>query len=114
LLGTKPSLAEAQIIGYIVHLKSKGISYSPINSMLRAIMDFYTMNDVTLNPKKIARFMDEKKRGLRSEQDHAYSREQIAEILTVCDERTKAIILLLTLTGMRIGAIPAQQHHTRY
>jgi integrase len=70
-------------------------------------MHFYTMNDVTLNRKKIARFMGEKKRGLRSEQGHAYTREQIAEILTVCDERTKAIILLLTSTGMRIGAIPA-------
>src|SRR5207244_1232813 len=56
---------------------------------------------------KIARFMGEKKRGLRSEQGHAYTREQIAEMLTVCDERTKAIILLLTSTGMRIGAIPA-------
>jgi integrase len=51
--------------------------------------------------------MGEKKRGLRSEQGHAYTREQIADILTVCDERTKAIILLLTSTGMRIGAIPA-------
>src|SRR2546426_1000580 len=107
LLSTQPSLAEARIIDYIVHLKSKGISYSRINSMLCAIMHFYTMNDVTLNRKKIARFMGEKKRGLRSEQGHAYTREQIAEILTVCDERTKAIILLLTSTGMRIGAIPA-------
>ena len=107
LLSTQPSLAEARIIDYIVHLKSKGISYSRINSMLCAIMHFYTMNDVTLNRKKIARFMGEKKRGLRSEQGHAYTREQIAEMLTVCDERTKAIILLLTSTGMRIGAIPA-------
>jgi integrase len=59
------------------------------------------MNDVTLNRKKIARFMGEKKRGLRSEQGHAYTREQIAEILTVCDERTKAIILLLTSTALK-------------
>lgn len=47
LLSTQPSLAEAQIIDYIVHMKSKGISYSRINSMLCAIMHFYTMNDVT-------------------------------------------------------------------
>src|SRR5438128_7334845 len=64
LLGTQPSLAEAQIIDYIVRLKTKGISYSRINSMLCAIMHFYTMNDVTLNRKKIARFMAKKREDL--------------------------------------------------
>jgi integrase len=107
LLGSQPSLIEAQVINYLGDLKKKGLSYSRLNSMLSAILHFYTMNDVSLNRKKIARFMGEKNRGLRSEQGHAYTREQIAEILSVCDERTRAIILLLTSTGMRIGAIPA-------
>lgn len=103
LLDTSPSLAEAQIIEYIVDLKKNGRSFSRINSCVCAIMHFYTMNDVTLNRKKIARFMGEDKKVVRSE---AYTREQIARMLSVSDERTKAIILLLSSTGIRIGAVP--------
>jgi integrase len=103
LLDTSPSLAGAQIIEYIVDLKKKGRSFSRINSCVCAIMHFYIMNDVTLNRKKIARFMGEHKKVVRSE---AYAREQIARMLSVSDERTKAIILLLSSTGIRIGAVP--------
>jgi integrase len=103
LLDTSPSLAEAQIIDYIVDLKNKGRSYSRINSCVCAIVHFYFMNDITLNRKKIARFMGEGKKVVRSE---AYTREQIAKMLPVSDERTKATILLLCSTGIRIGAVP--------
>jgi site-specific recombinase XerD len=57
LLDIHPSLAEAQIIDYIVHLKSQGASFSRINVSLAAILHFYTMNDITLNRRKISRFL---------------------------------------------------------
>ena len=82
LLGGNLNLIEAQVIDYLADLKKKGLSYSRLNSMLSAILHFYSMNDVGLNRKKIARFMGEKKRGLRLEKGHAYTREQIVEILT--------------------------------
>jgi site-specific recombinase XerD len=99
-----PSLTEAQIIDYIVHLKSKGNSFSSINVALAAILHFYLINNVTLNRKKISLFLG--KHVVKIERGRAYSIEQIAKILTVCDERTKALILLLASTGVRIGAIP--------
>ncbi len=33
----------------------------------------------------------------------------VAKMLTVCDERTKALILLLASSGVRIGAIPSMK-----
>ena len=51
-------------------------------------------DDVTLNRKKISRFLG--KESVKVDQvGKAYSNEQIAKMLRVCDERTKVIILLL-------------------
>ena len=109
LVGLHPSMAEAQIIEYIGHLKNKGNSFSSINVALAAILHFYLMNDdVTLNRKKISRFLGKESVKV----DHvgkAYSNEQIAKMLRVCDERTKVIILLLASSGVRVGAIPSMK-----
>ena len=69
------------------------------------------MNDITLNRKKISRFIGKKnvKAGLGSDKSKAYTRDQIAQILAVADERIKAIILLLTSSGIRIGALPGMK-----
>lgn len=107
LLGMHQSLTEAQIIDYIVNLKNKrGLSFQCINVHLAAIFHFYQMNDVVLNRKKIKRFIGKRNVKKQEERGKAYTREQIAKMLSVADERTKAIILLLTSTGIRIGALP--------
>ena len=71
------------------------------------------MNDVTLNRKKISRFIGKKNvksgSGSGSEKGRAYTRDQIAQILAVADERIKAIILLLASSGIRIGALPGMK-----
>ena len=104
--GREPRLIEAQVIDYIVHLKDKGLSYSRLNVVLAALFHFYTMNDVTLNRKKVSRFIGKKNMKAGSEKGRAYTRDQIAQILAVADERIKAIILLLASSGIRIGALP--------
>lgn len=88
LVGLHPSVAEAQIIEYIVHLKKKGNSFSTINVSLAAILHFYLMNDdVTLNRKKISRFLG--KESVKVDQmGKAYSNEQIAKMLTVCSNKS--------------------------
>jgi len=101
------NLAESRIIDYIVHLKNKGNSFSSINVSLAAILHFYLMNDITLNRKKISRFLG--KQSMKIDQKKAYTREQIAKMLSVADERTKTLILLLVSTGVRIGAIPSMK-----
>lgn len=62
------------------------------------------MNDITLNRKKISRFLG--KQSMKVERGKSYSKEQITKILTVCDERTRTIVLLLASTGVRVGALP--------
>lgn len=41
--------------------------------------------------------------------DRAYTHEEIQKMLLKCDERARVIILLMTSTGMRIGAVYALQ-----
>ena len=43
----------------------------------------------------------------RARKDRAYTHEEIGKMLEIADERMRAVILLLTSTGMRIGAIPS-------
>jgi integrase len=62
------------------------------------------MNDVVLNTKKIKRFLPNDEGHYN--QDRPYSTDEIVKILDKCDIRSRVIILLMTSTGMRIGALP--------
>src|SRR5438128_7319235 len=62
-------------------------------------MTFY---EVILNKKKIYKYLGEEERPI---ENRGYSREEIAKMLEVCDERVRALILFLASTGVRIRAI---------
>ena len=94
---------EQSIIDFIIILK-KEKSYSAIHNYVSAVIAFYKINDIMLNVNKIARFMPQQR---KSNKDRAYTHEEIARLLSVSDERMRAIILLLASSGMRIGAIPS-------
>jgi hypothetical protein len=74
-----------------------------INTPLCAIFHFYEMNDIILNKRKIKRFLlfDESTR----QEDRAYTQKKIRQMLLKCDERSRVLILLMTSTGMRKGAL---------
>lgn len=105
-------IIEANIIQYIVWLKQdQKLSSVSIELYLSAVMHFYSMNDVVLNRKKIGRYIGEQ---VRKQKDRAYSTEEIHRLLEFCDERSKALVLLLASTGVRIGAISdLQLRHLR-
>ena len=65
-------------------------------------MTFYELNEVILNKKKIYRYLGEEEKPI---ENRAYTIEEIARMLEVCDERVKALILFLASTGVRIRAI---------
>jgi integrase len=65
-------------------------------------MTFYDLNEVILNKKKIYRYLGEEEKPI---ENRGYARDEIAKMLEVCDERVKALILLLASTGVRIRAI---------
>jgi integrase len=109
LLATLAEDVRDQIIKYLVHLGHKSYSYR--NSAFCSIKHFYEMNDVTLNWKKIKRFIGSRERegsnSLEEErtQDRAYTYEEIHKLLDFCDYRIKTAFLVLTSTGIRAGAL---------
>jgi integrase len=74
--------------------------------VLAAIFHFYMINDITLNRDKISRFIGKKAVKTWTEGGRGYTPKQIAQMLTVADERVGAMILVLASTGIRIGALP--------
>lgn len=104
LIDTKPSVIESKIINHIEYLKDKKLKYWSIQVYCAAILHFFEMNDVSLNTKKIKRFLPADEGHYN--QDRPYSVSEIQQILDKCDVRSRVIILLMVSTGMRIGALP--------
>ena len=71
----KPNLIEAQIIEYIVTLRNPpyNLTYQTLNMYLSSIATFSTMNDVSLNRKRITRYLGELTVAHR---DRAYAAEE--------------------------------------
>jgi integrase len=78
-------------------------SYSSMKVMLASIFLFFDMNDITLNKKKINRYLGER---TRTGKDRTYTREEIKKILDACYLKYKVVISLIASSGCRIGAIP--------
>jgi integrase len=103
LLSEDTKQAQSKVIEFICVQKRNGLSWQTLVIRAAALKHFYEMNDMTLNWKKINRFIGEKARTI---QDRAYTKEEIRRMLDKCDERKRVMILLLASTGMRIGALP--------
>lgn len=99
-----PRYIESQIISYIMHLRERGLSYSTLQFLVAPIFTFYQLNDVTLNRKKVSRYMGEYKRVAR---DGVYTTEQIQTMLRNAEPRLAMIIHILNSTACRIGALPS-------
>ena len=78
------------------------LSFSAQNMFLCALIHFFSINDVTINRKKIKKFMSESE---NKYEYRSYTAEEIGRLLLTCDERERAIILILSSTGMRVGAV---------
>src|SRR5919197_1106240 len=106
---------EADVIDFVISLKKKHYSLASQQAYLSALIHFYTINDVVIRRKKIAKFLSnddddniisEENEGGEGEGDKPYTHEQIAKLLELSDLRAKVIILLMASSGMRIGALP--------
>jgi integrase len=88
----------------LIYLKNPPVSlrYATRSQYLAAIMTFYDLNEVILNKKKICRYLGEEEKPI---ENRGYTRDEIAKMLEVCDERVKALILFLASTGVRIRAV---------
>jgi integrase len=94
---------EDKIIEYIIFLKKQGKSSAAIHNYIAPVSSFYAIHDVTLNIKKIGKFIPENK---KVKNDRGYTHQEISRLLEIADERARAIILLLASSGIRKGGIP--------
>jgi integrase len=101
-----PTIIEEKIIEFIIALRTDSdfaVSYRTRATYFTAILTFYDINDIILRKKKIERFLGEE--ATRKYKDRAYTTEEIKKLLDYADIRSKAVVLLLASTGMRIGAL---------
>jgi integrase len=105
LINTKQYVVESKVIDHITYLKDvKHLSYLSIQVHLSAILRFFSMNDYHLNIKKIRRFLPEDESEYYTK-DRPYSVKEIEQILSKCDVRSRAMVLIMSSTGMRIGGL---------
>jgi integrase len=65
------------------------------------------MNDILLNTKKLNSYLGNDDNDNEDDNgDKPYTREQIARLIEYADIRTKVMVLLMSSTGMRVGALP--------
>ncbi len=90
----------------IKYLVDKKISKEYKNLMCSTLKHTCEINDVILNWKKIKKFINSEKTGNETNgRDRAYTHDEIQKILVFCDQRIRTAFLLLTSTGIRIGAL---------
>ena len=102
LIKFEPSKINQLLEDWIMELKE---NYSPnsIPTMYYGIELFLSMNDVTINVKKLRRMFPAK---VKRTGDKPYATEDIQQMLSVTRyKRDKAFILFLASTGARIGTI---------
>jgi integrase len=105
ILGLEPKEVQEKIIGYIVDMRdNRKLSPNSIRSRSSAIQTFLEINDFDgINWVKVKRFKGE---FYTVAEDRPYTRE---EIKTLADNarslRDRAIILLLSSSGLRIGGL---------
>ena len=83
-------------------MKKEGKQSTAIENYVKPVILYYKMNDVILNTRKVNRIMPEKR---RIKKDRAYYDSEISKMLEIADERMRVVILLLSSSGIRIGAI---------
>jgi integrase len=80
------------------------MSSSFLKMFLASIKNFFEMNDIeNIRWRKLRRFMGEE---TPIHEDRAYSYEEIQTLINTADMRLKAVILLMTSSGIRLGATP--------
>jgi integrase len=113
VLKKDPKIIEGEIIEQLIEMKNKRMSFSTLSVHLAAMHSFFSINDISINIKKLSKFVGEQE---SKYEYRPYTHEEITKLLALCDERGKAIVMLLASTAMRIGAIPELRlkHLKRY
>ena len=102
LLSLHGKVIEEILIKYIISMRDKGLSSSTVSCRLTGVLSFLDVNDITINHKKLKRFMGESKKTVR---DEAYTHQDLTNMFEVGTFRTKVIIAIYSSTGIRKSAL---------
>ncbi len=103
LLTKEHKTVENQIIEFIITSKEKGMKRGAISNYIKPVVAFCKISDIVLNTHKIARYMPAK---VKSKKTYGYDYDSIKKLLDIADDRMRAVIYILSSTGIRIGALP--------
>ena len=94
---------ERSIISTIVRMKEQeNLSTASTSLLLASLTHFFSINDVSLNRKKIFKFVGERENKFEY---RSYTHDEISRLLSILDERGKAAVLIMSSTGMRVGGL---------
>jgi integrase len=106
LLEKDPKLIQEDICHFIKWLK-KDHSSATVSAYVSGLNKFYVMNDViSLNWKKIRGFEPDSE---KVAEDRPYNHSEIKQLIDIAGPRNKALILLMSSSGVRVGAIPSMR-----
>lgn len=108
LLEIPPKQLQVLIIKFIIHMRdTKGLAPNTIQLRTSALQAFFSINDIEgINWKKVKKFQGE---FYKVAEDSPYTREEITKLLNMADIRNKAIILLFSSSGIRVGGLTMLQ-----
>ena len=102
LLEKDPKHIQMDICDFVTYLRKRGNASASVSVYVAAVNKFYAMNDIILNCKKIRIFMGEHEKTV---EDRPYTHSEIQTLIQHASPRNKAMILLMSSAGLRIGAI---------
>ena len=95
---------ESKIKEYVIHLKEKGVSKSWFMTLFASLKNFYEMNDVeNIKWRKLKRYQGEEQ---PKHEDRRYTYDEIHTLVQNANLKLKATILLMSSSGVRVGALP--------
>jgi hypothetical protein len=103
ILKKDSKVIESGITQQLIEMRNSGMAYSTAVVHLAALYHFFSINDITINRKKLSKFVGEQE---NKYEYRSYIHYEISRLLSLCDERGKVIILLMASTGMGVGALP--------
>jgi integrase len=102
LIENDPKISQMNVCDFITYLRKRGAAFATVSLYVAAINKFYSMNDITLNWKKISSFMGEHE---KVTDDRPYTHSEIQTLVQNCGVRNRSMILLMSSAGLRIGAL---------
>ncbi len=99
---------EELIKRYLVYKLKEKKSPSHARTSLSALKHFCTMNKIKLDWNLLKPFQGKvkSKKYSTGDVDDAYTHDQIHKLLSICNLRQKAMVLIYASTGIRLAALP--------